>query len=260
MGLVEFKLVAAAAIFLSGLAGGLTSFRLERSEQAETLFSFGSALAGGVFLGAGLIHMLPDAAAGFGRLKPGLDYPLAFFTASLGFVLILLLDRVIVLPSEAETGASGRRGGGPLTAYVLALTLSLHSILAGAALGAEDTLLGSVVILIAIIGHKGSAAFALAVGLRRAAIGRRRLIKILVLFSLMTPLGIAGGTWLNALLAGQDNDLFEAVFDALAAGTFLYIATLDIIEEEFASPRGRRAKFALLCLGVGVMALLALRL
>jgi len=38
-----------------------------RSERREVLFSLGSALAAGIFLGAGLIHLLPD---GIAALRP----------------------------------------------------------------------------------------------------------------------------------------------------------------------------------------------
>ena len=48
-------------------------------------------------------------------------------------------------------------------------------------------------------------------------------------------------------------------FKAVAAGTFLYVATLDIVREEFfpgGSNRGRRLIWAIL--GAGIMALVAI--
>ena len=36
-----------------------------KSQISEMVFTMGNAFAGGVFLGAGIIHMLPDAREGF---------------------------------------------------------------------------------------------------------------------------------------------------------------------------------------------------
>ena len=61
MDLLALKVVAIVAIFLTGVAGGLLPHQIEKSRHGQLYLSLGSALAGGVFLGAGLIHMLPDA-------------------------------------------------------------------------------------------------------------------------------------------------------------------------------------------------------
>ena len=59
--------------------------------------------------------------------------------------------------------------------------------------------------------------------------------------------------------AAKASSIFEAVFDALAAGTFLYIALLDILEEEFrASTSHRMGKFFLVLAGFALMALVAI--
>ena len=50
----------------------------------------------------------------------------------------------------------------------------------------------------------------------------------------------------------------EAAFLSVAAGTFAYVATLDILREEFHEPSGRLAKWLWVTAGAGVMALLAL--
>lgn len=242
--------LAALVILLCGLAGGILALAARRTEAAEHIFSLGAALAGGIFLGAGLIHLLPDSASGFAAALPGLDYPLAGLLAALGVAGLLYLERVALEPG----GERGRASSG----YILAVTLSIHSVLAGAALGAEDTLAGSLVILLAIVGHKTSAAFALAVSLHRAGMGSARLMGLITLFSLTTPLGIGMGAGFSAMAAGSGEALFEAVFDGLAAGTFIYIAALDIIDDEFSGPGRRRLKYLLFAAGLGLMALLAL--
>lgn len=67
MDILEFKIIAFITIFLSGLFGGYLSFRIAASKRSDRLFSYGNVFTGGIFLGAGLIHMLQDATDGFGK-------------------------------------------------------------------------------------------------------------------------------------------------------------------------------------------------
>lgn len=257
MSAIEFKFVAIGAIFITGLLGGALALRLDRTQRPEVFFSLGSALAAGVFLGAGLIHMLPDAVAGFSQMLPHMDYPLAALLAGSGFVLILALERVVLARASQEGAVEAAVSQTQVFPYALTVILSLHSILTGIALGAEGTVLGSVVIFVAIIAHKGSAAFALAVSLHRGGLARSAIFKIIAGFSLTTPLGIGIGIGFNAILGGRAGHGFEAAFDSLAAGTFFYIASLDIVHEEFTHPRRLWPKLGLLCAGLGLMALIA---
>jgi zinc transporter 1/2/3 len=250
------KLIFAGVVFLTGLAGGMAALRLGRSTGSRRWFSLGSALAGGVFLGAGLIHLLPDAAQGFGSYFKGLDYPLAFAMCAMGFLALLLLEKVLFAGKHDEPGAEAAAAG-PM-AFLLTIVLSFHSLLAGLALGVESSLTGSLAIFLAIVAHKGSAGFALGVDLERARVVTNRRWMALIMFSLSTPIGIMAGTGLDFLASGPSGRLVEAVFDSLAAGTFLYIAVLDIIQEEFFKPTDRWPKFLLLVMGLVGMALLAL--
>jgi zinc transporter 1/2/3 len=215
-------------------------------------------MAAGIFIGAGLIHMLPDAVVDFGIIAPHLGYPLASLLCAVGFVLILFIEGVLVPGGEERASSPDTADQRPAYPFVLTLILSIHSILAGIALGAEPSFISSLAIFIAIVGHKGSAGFALAVSLQRTEVGRRAILNRIVFFSLMTPLGIGIGSVFVSLLTGTTSLGFEAVFDSLAAGSFIYISAVDIIKEEFFEPYQRWFKFALLCLGLGLMAMLAL--
>lgn len=61
-----------------------------------------------------------------------------------------------------------------MTSYALLIVLSIHSIIAGMALGTETAIVGAVVILVAILAHKGTEAFALGVSLLRGGLSLRR--------------------------------------------------------------------------------------
>ena len=112
--------------------------------------------------------------------------------------------------------------------------------------------------MIAILAHKGAAGFALGSTFREAAIPPRTRIPALLVFVGSTPLGvILGGLAIDIL--GGSSTAAEAWFKAVAAGTFLYIATLDIVREEFfpgGTNRGQRLLWALV--GAGLMALVAI--
>ena len=255
---IELKFIFMAGIFAVGWFGGWLATRLDRAKSPEVFFSYGSSLGAGVFLGAGLIHLLPDSISAYGEVLPHVEYPLAPLLACLGCLMILFLEKVWFAKIEFEKVAEAAAAGGAVFPLALAVALSIHSILAGTALGAEKGLATSLAILVAIVAHKGSAAFALAVSLHRGGYTRGRILKVISLFSLMTPLGVVIGLIFNALLTGAAERLFEAIFDALAAGTFIYIASLDIISEEFSSPERRWPKFISVGSGLGLMAVIAL--
>jgi zinc transporter 1/2/3 len=253
--LIWLKVGFAVVIFGVGMAGGLVALRLARAQAAEQALARGNAFAAGVFLGAGLIHMLGDAQAKFAAAWPDAAFPYPEFIAGLAALLILATDQLgssLHRPERAE--------GRPLSGHglLLLLVLSVHSIIAGGSLGLEDTLLATLVIFLAIIAHKGAASFALGTALVGNGAVSARHANTITLFSLMTPIGIALGTVLAVALASDAAVAFEAVFDALAAGTFLYVATVDIVHEAFGKAADRRLKLSLAGAGFAVMAVLAI--
>ncbi len=76
MSILTFKLVSAAAILAIGLIGGLIPHYASRSESSRRFFSLGNAFAGGLFLGVGFIHLLPE---GIEKLEGVVEYRLPRF-------------------------------------------------------------------------------------------------------------------------------------------------------------------------------------
>lgn len=246
-----FQILAAAVIFATGLIGGALAMRQGAREGGETslLTRLASAAAGGVFLGAGFIHMLGDANDTFGDALPGVEFPIAYVGAALGFVAVLAIERVVFRAASAAEGPF---------AYILTVVLGFHSMLAGIALGVEDMALVGLAITIAIVAHKGAASFALAISFVKSGMVRRRAWGLVVTFSCITPIGIGLGAIMGDVLSHGDGEIVEAVFDSLAAGSFLYIAALDIIQEEFGEhDRSHIPGFVALITGLGLMALIA---
>ena len=253
MEILWFKGLAVLIIVMTAIVGGMVSIRIGGSARAERLLPLGDAFAGGIFLGAGLLHMLADAQENFKTFAGDVAFPVVLFVCGCGFLLIFFLERVLLGGEDVGAMSKGR----PVYPFVLTLVLSVHSIIAGTSLGLDKTLMSSVVIFIAIIAHKGSAAFALSSSLRAAEISVSRSYGIIALFSIMTPAGILLGTAFNVFLTSRAAVGIEAVFDALAAGTFIYVGVVDIMEEVFSSSQDRGLKFGIMTAAFGFMALLA---
>lgn len=202
-------------LFVTVVAGAYPFFKKMRSTQ-KLDFPIGESLACGMFLGAGLIHMLGDSAQGF--IDAHYTYPFAFLLAGITFLILLLLEHVGRELYEHD--------GEQSTAFALLtlIMLSIHSFLAGAALGFSATFSIFIVILLAILAHKWAASFALAIQLNKSNLPIQTSIMLFVVFALMAPLGILFG---DAVMHRLNNmPLLQPIFSALAAGTFLYLGTL----------------------------------
>jgi zinc transporter 1/2/3 len=221
MSLGLFKIILAIIILLVATIGGLWPFlkntnSLAKKELIEFDFPVGESLATGIFLGAGLLHMLPDATQAFS--KAGYEYPFAFLIAGASFLLLLLLEHI---------SDSFKHRSTPLLSSIALLTaimLSIHSLLEGAAVGFSVNFAMTFIIFIAIIAHKGAASFALSVNLNRSHLSLTHRVIAFSIFVLMTPIGILGANWF--VLGSQHSTVLMPIFSSLAAGTFLYIGTL----------------------------------
>ncbi len=228
----------------------------------------GIAFSGGVLLSAGFIHLLAAANANFGQLWPQSDYPWAMLLASSSFLLVLFVERVAPRCGRVPVGSSITGETSHVIEavratntypYLLLLTLSVHSLLAGLAMGAQTSLSNFTVVFLAIIAHKVCAGFALGASLHRIGMAHSRAVGLVAGFAIMTPLGIVSGALITDALASHNRLLFEAVFDAVAAGTFVYIATFDVIREEFLPPPPDRwSKWLAAMLGLALMAIVAI--
>jgi len=232
------RLVAAVgAVVVLTLAGGLLPLVREWSREAiRVLLAFGT----GVLLGASLLHMIPEAAEGLdGRVG---------MPVLAGFLLIYVLERFVMLHACEEQECSFHHVG--LAAFI---GITLHSLIDGFALGAGLTIPAlTTAVTLAIVVHKLPASLSLAGILLHCEYPRRRIAWMMVAFSLSTPLGAVLSYLVLADLTG--NALHYAI--AFSAGTFLAIATADLLPQVHSQPRGRWANLAALFAGIAVIAFL----
>jgi len=198
-------------IFIS-LLGGFLPLMRELSQKTLALFLSFSA---GILLGTVFFHMIPEAgkflADGLGLAVLG------------GFLLIFAMERFVFVHACEERGCDIHQMGIPAF-----LGISLHSLLDGVALGAGLIIpqLGPVVLLAVLI-HKMPDGISISSILLSAGWKRRTVGTLNLLFALTTPLGALIAYFFLSTLTAEA----VAVAIGISAGTFLAIATADILPQ-----------------------------
>jgi solute carrier family 39 (zinc transporter), member 1/2/3 len=250
MSLITFKLIAAVLIFLVALLAGVLPMYW-RHFHSDT-HHITDSLTNGIFLGAALFHMLPDAQAGFAEVGL-MNYPYAILLCLAGFILLQIVKYATFY---FKRNADNSR----LNASIVLLILCIHSIIEGTTLGINTTIANALVIFIAIIAHKSCDSFALANTLKRYNILPQYNVAIIILYAFMTPFGILVASSIMSLLANGSATLVESSLNAVAAGTFIYIGALDALVQQFKVKQLKQNMFdfLMLLLGMGFMGLIAI--
>lgn len=212
------------------------------NRQLHLFIAFGA----GVFIGAVFFHLIPEAMTG----SPG---SLTNFMVLNGFMIVLTVDKIIVprLSLSSSDEGANRHLAVSLSAFA---GLSIHSLVAGFSLGAGlVSPQMTFVIVLAIIAHKTVAAFSLATMLRLSNISLKRTIILLAVFSAITPIGALA----SYFLFSSFNETHYAIPTALAAGSFLYVASINMLPEAFHHSDRRLGPLLALSAGIVVMIVIA---
>ncbi|XP_042327443.1 zinc transporter ZIP1-like [Sceloporus undulatus] len=282
--LLAVKLGCLAALALLPLLCGLLPAALLRLRGAADLASAAglsrgggqsilSCAAGGVFLAACLLDIVPDSLADLReemqRRSLSLDFPVPELVLALGFLLVLVLEHVVLdcraqrsgeaslplLPSpegqhpeEAAVLGPGAQASSSSSsapafrALMLTLSLSFHSVFEGLAVGLQETQAKVLQLAVAILLHKAVIAVSLALLLLQSRLPLRWLLLSLATFALMSPLGLGLGILVTHTSSegggGGDggSDTVRSALEGVAAGTFVYITFLEILPHELSSP------------------------
>eukprot|EP01084_Bolivina_argentea_P172495 298811_1 len=265
----SFKQIMVFVIFLFGFIG-VISPRLFNAYGSN--LSYASLFSSGVLLSAAMVHLLGDAADGLAD-SPLPDFPWAYFLCCLSFYSLYffeiwitnLLLRHSHKSEEISLPHTDQTAGIPLlpstksisnvhnetvdyfhshhgedlltfmekknhfTGFVLLIGLGLHSFLAGIGFGASSEIKQAFALAIAIVSHKYLAAFALGCPFYKSGVAFKKQVVIALIFSVITPLGIGVGLLLSDGLQTYVTD----VFISIAAGTFVYVAIVEILIPEF---------------------------
>lgn len=264
--MIGTKLALLLAIFAAGAAGGSLPLWRGGAAGSPRWLGLGTSFAAGIFLAAGLVHMLPEAHRVFG--EAGFAFPIAFVLAAAALAGMLLIEHVLLpdhvheeihVPSDERFGHDhGHAHHDAVSAYSALVALSIHSLVGGLALGAEQETARVLVIFLAIFAHKSAEGFALGISLARSSIGSAASKRLIALFALSTPLGGLLGMALGQVTQGPTTALIEGVFLGIAAGTFMYVATFDVLRDELPHSGGRLTEWLAMAAGIAGMSALAL--
>lgn len=250
MSLIAFKIIAALFIFIIAILAGLLSSQIHHFHKEARHYT--DAITNGIFLGAALFHMLPDAQHDFAALG-FVHYPYALVLCFTGFILLQFIKFLTLYIHKQAHNMK-------IDGTMILIVLTFHSLIEGAALGVNTIITNAFVIFIAIVAHKSCDSFALATTLRRYNIFTKHTILAISLFALATPIGIALASLTMGLLSSRSGVAVEAALNAIAAGTFIYIGGSDVLREQFRTLKLSQKvnEFLLLLLGMGIMGLIAI--
>ncbi|HWH79975.1 MAG TPA: ZIP family metal transporter [Candidatus Binatus sp.] len=230
--MAALSLYLPTVMFISLLGGFLPLLRQLSQRALALLLSFSA----GVLLGAVFFHMLPET----GRvLNDSAGWPILT-----GFLLIFVMERFVFVHACEEHECDIHQMGIPAF-----LGISLHSLMDGIALGAGLMLpqLGPVVLLAVII-HKMPDSMSISTILLSAGWNRRKISLLNVLFSLTTPIGAIVALLFFRSMSEEN----LAVTIGISAGTFLAIATADILPQVHRLEQRNPVTLVFLAIGLSV--------
>lgn len=141
-------------------------------------------------------------------------------------------------PHHPAAGVVGS-GDGRHLAWVVVVGLTLHAAMDGVALGASlagGSVALTISLVIAVSMHKVPAAFSMTTFSRHEGVPERRMIIDLIAFSLATPVALI----VVASLLHDIGDQWIGLALLVSGGTFLYIATVDVLPRAHAHSNGKR--------------------
>lgn len=197
-------------------------FKKYQTNQDNLIFFRGENFACGVFLGAGLVHILADAAHTF--YKVHIDYPVPFVITGVTILSLFSIEHLYMKHNgnihTHDDHTPHLHHVSHAIPFISVIFLSIHSFFAGVALGLGQSIGLSLILLMAIIAHKWAEAFALSIELVKKLPLKNALVAFLI-FSFMTPIGILSGRLIRHF---DKHPALVGSILSIAAGTFIYMA------------------------------------
>jgi len=224
----------ASAIFATTFVGGLMPMmKMFRSElRVKRILSLGT----GLLIGLASLHMLPEAA----ELAPH-SFGMAFLA---GISILYFLERFLMVHACEEKHCDYHTIG--MTAF---LGLTIHGVIEGIALAStlHSPKLAAAV-LMGILVHKIPSGVTLSSLLHLAKKSQKQILLFVAGVSLSAPIGLlAAAGWLTK---DSVSPQVSGILLAASAGTFLYIATCDLIPEIHHNEEDKGARLLMFTLGI----------
>ncbi|MCC7431061.1 ZIP family metal transporter, partial [bacterium] len=169
------------------------------------------------------------------------------FFILLGFTSLYILEKFVMVHPCEENHCHVHHIG--FSAFV---GLSIHNLVDGFVLGSSSLVpsLGSVV-LFAILAHKGPSAFSLSSILLYSKYSKSKIWLLNIVFALLIPFGALLSSY---FLSGVDREKILLCI-AFSAGTFLHVATSDLLPEIHKDEKWKPGNLIALILGITLILL-----
>lgn len=229
-------------VFVVAMSGGILALVRRWSEtQLHMIVAFGA----GVFLGATFVHLLPQALSGEHSEVAGV-------AALIGFLLVLFIERFL-LSRPGTSDATAHHHSHMVISTTALIGLMIHTVIGGLglAVGSVQPEVGNV-ILISILAHKIPESFVMVTLMMLAGIRLTRILVNLTILCAMTPIGALA---LSRVVLVEGH-LALSILTGIVAGTFLYVATGNLLPEVFHLRQRRGLNLVLLIIGAAIMAAL----
>lgn len=254
MSIIMLKFIFATLIVVVIISAGLLPFKKRLTSSLVHEFAIGETLATGIFLGAALLHMLPEANQLF--ISQGYHYPFAFIITGLTFLFFLWFEHLgseLYTPDHGviqhkphgdeehahhhtldhhhdhDRGHAKKYSNSTAFALLAWIMLSIHSFILGTSLGLNHSTSIVIMLFLAIITHKWAESFAIAVQLNKSNLSFISALIFFLLFAFMTPLGIFTGWYFGHHMDAHTS--IDPMLISASAGTFLYLGTLHGLEQ-----------------------------
>lgn len=135
--------------------------------------------------------------------------------------------------------------------WILFVILGLESVTSGSALGVQSSFQTALAVFFAIITHIWAESFTLCVAILKSGRQERETLIAMAAYSTITPFGVAFGMVIFAVFTGQTGEVVSMFLEALAAGSFLYVAISEILSEEFGGEPTPLQTKKMLCVVIG---------
>lgn len=242
--MINIKIISIFSIFLLTLVAGIKPLMKSKVSSVKEGIS-SDALASGVFLGAGLMHLLSESTHKF--ILAGMKFPLSFFLTGITFLSLLWIEKV------GHTLSKEKNKSKLMMAFIALFMLSVHSVLEGAALGLTSTTATTTIILFVILAHKWAESYALAIQISRGTDSSKFRIYSFLFFCCMTPLGIIMGN--SFMQHATKYQILGPCFEAVGAGTFLYLGILHGLNDcPMIKTQKNSKEFLMILFGFSIMA------
>jgi len=264
---MEGELIAVAfLIFLTPIIIAFALGSLLASELANVF-------SAGVLLSIAFFHVLAESYSQFEKALPGEDVidKLRLLNGAfvLGWIFMLWIEKIFfgdqgrketkiggqtllfggVGGSSSSSSSSSRLQDSWLTPFFVICVffgLALHSIYVGLVIGLESArgTLQTFALFIFFPVHKAMDGFVIGTQLAKLELKKSVFFSLIVLFSLMTPLGIVLSQT-HTPSAGSEALLYMGMLEGVCGGFFLYISTMHILGEELKATKDRVPKLVL---------------